>query len=407
VVCCDVLIVGGGPAGLAAAIALRQKGLDVLVADALRPPIDKACGEGLMPDARRDLAALGIQTTGRDGVAFDGIAFLSGRHQATAHFERGPGIGIRRLHLHSLLIERCRQLNVRLSWGCQVQVTANQPLRLNGDSCAYRYAIGADGQSSRVRQMIGLGQGRVVSRRFGARCHYRLKPWSGMVEVHWGDLGQAYITPVGKQEICVATVSRSPATRMEAVFASLPVLRERLEGAEVLSSVRGALTTTRKLHRVTAGNVALVGDASGSADAVTGEGIGLSFRQALVLAEAIADNNVDIYEAQHPVIQRMPHLMSRVMLRMDAWRWMREAAMKMLSGQPQLFAHLLAVHLGERAAFDMRARDIEKSTRHPFGVGLLWSPSGAGTKSEGPLRSGADPNSLEAKGNPALRPRHL
>ena len=57
---CDALIVGGGPAGLAAAIALRQKGLDVLVADALRPPIDKACGEGLMPDARKDLAALGI-----------------------------------------------------------------------------------------------------------------------------------------------------------------------------------------------------------------------------------------------------------------------------------------------------------------------------------------------------------
>ena len=59
---CDALIVGGGPAGLAAAIALRQKGLDVLVADALRPPIDKACGEGLMPDAQRDLAALGIQS---------------------------------------------------------------------------------------------------------------------------------------------------------------------------------------------------------------------------------------------------------------------------------------------------------------------------------------------------------
>ena len=75
---CDALIVGGGPAGLASAIALRQKGLDVLVADALRPPIDKACGEGLMPDAQKDLAALGVQLTGHDGAAFDGIAFLSG-----------------------------------------------------------------------------------------------------------------------------------------------------------------------------------------------------------------------------------------------------------------------------------------------------------------------------------------
>ncbi len=352
---CDALIVGGGPAGLAAAIALRQKGLDVLVADALRPPIDKACGEGLMPDARRDLAALGIQVT--HGAAFDGIAFLSGHHQAAAHFERGSGIGIRRLQLHSLLVARCQELGVRLAWGSRIHVVSKQPLSLNGEPCVYRYAIGADGQSSRVRQAIGLGQGKIWSRRFGTRCHYRVQPWSRMVEVHWGELGQAYITPVGAEEVCVATVARGPATRMEEVLAGLPALRMRLEGASVLSRVRGALTTTRKLRRVTAGNVALVGDASGSADAVTGEGIGLSFRQALLLAQAIAVEKLDIYEAGHPVIQRMPHLMSRVMLRMDAWPWMRERAMSVLSGQPQLFAHLLALHLGERSMGDFLLRD--------------------------------------------------
>ncbi len=352
---CDAFIVGGGPAGLAAAIALRQKGLDVLVADALRPPIDKACGEGLMPDAQRDLAALGI--SGSYGAAFDGIAFLAGRHQAAAHFERGSGIGIRRLQLHSLLVERCRQLGVRLAWGSRVNVAGKQPLRLDGERCVYRYAIGADGQSSRVRLAIGLGQGKILSRRFGTRCHYRVKPWSRMVEVHWGDLGQAYITPVGAEEICVATVAREPGTRMDAVLAGLPALRARLEGAAELSRVRGALTTTRKLRRVTAGNVALTGDASGSADAITGEGIGLSFRQALLLAEAIAVDNLAIYEAGHPAIQRMPHLMSRVMLRMDAWPWLRERAMSVLSGQPQLFAHLLAVHLGERSLGDFLLRD--------------------------------------------------
>ncbi len=154
---CDVLIVGGGPAGLAAAIALRQKGLDVLVADALRPPIDKACGEGLMPDAQRDLAAFGI--SGYGGAAFDGIAFLAGPHQAAAHFERGSGIGVRRLQLHSLLVDRCEQLGVRLAWGSRVNLAGNQPLRLNQERCVFRYAIGADGQSSRMRQAVGLAQG--------------------------------------------------------------------------------------------------------------------------------------------------------------------------------------------------------------------------------------------------------
>jgi flavin-dependent dehydrogenase len=357
VIRCDALIVGGGPAGLAAAITLRQKGLDVLVADALRPPIDKACGEGLMPDARKNLAALGIQVTATDGAPFDGIAFLSRHHQAAAPFERGIGIGIRRLQLHSLLTQRCHELGVRLAWGSRVRVAEHQPARLEGEHCTYRYLIGADGQSSRVRQASGLGQGKILSRRFGTRCHYQVKPWSRMVEVHWGDLGQAYITPVGTEEICVATVARDPSIRMEAVLGSLPALRLNLEGARELSRVRGALTTTRKLRRVTVGNVALVGDASGSADAVTGEGIGLSFRQALLLAEAIAVENLDIYEAGHPLIQRIPHLMSRVMLRMDAWPWMRERAMSVLSGQPQLFAHLLALHLGERSLGDFLLRD--------------------------------------------------
>ena len=222
---CDALIVGGGPAGLAAAIALRQKGLDVLVADALRPPIDKACGEGLMPDARKDLAALGIQVTAHDGAPFDGIAFLSRHHHAAAHFERGSGIGIRRLRLHSLLVARCHELGVRLAWSTRVRVTEKQPLLLDGEPCAYRYLIGADGQSSRVRQAIGLGQGKIFSRRFGTRCHYQVKPWSRMVEVHWGDLGQAYITPVGPEEICVATVARDPSIRMEEVLRGLPALR--------------------------------------------------------------------------------------------------------------------------------------------------------------------------------------
>ena len=178
-----------------------------------------------------------------------------------------------------------------------------------------------------------------------------------MVEVHWGKLGQAYITPVGPEEICVATVARNPATRMEAVLAGLPALRAHLQGAGHLGTLRGALTTTRKLRRVTAGNVALTGDASGSADAVTGEGIALSFRQALLLAEAIVADDLAIYEAGHPAILRMPHLMSRVMLRLDAWPWLREGALGLLSAQPQLFAHLLKIHLGERSLADFMLLD--------------------------------------------------
>ncbi|MGC2403030.1 MAG: FAD-dependent monooxygenase [Acidobacteriaceae bacterium] len=361
---CDALIVGGGPAGLAAAIALRRKGLDVLVADALHPPIDKACGEGLMPDARRDLAALGVPA--HEGVPFDGIAFFSGSRQVAARFEGGSGIGIRRLRLHSLLEQRCRELGVRLSWGSHVRLAQDQPPRLNGEMCICRYAIGADGQSSRMRSAIGLGQGRILTRRYGARSHFRVRPWSQMVEVHWGDRGQAYITPVGEEEVCVATVSRVPESRIDEVLQSLPRLKARLAGAAGLSARKGALTTNRILRRVTDKNVALIGDASGSVDAVTGEGLGLSFRQALLLADAIAAGDLEIYEAGHALMGRIPHLMSNVMLRMDAWPWLRERTMRVLSAEPGLFARLLALHIGQRSLGNFLLRDAPR-----LSLGLL------------------------------------
>jgi menaquinone-9 beta-reductase len=352
---CDALITGGGPAGLAAAIALRQIGLDVLVADALRPPIDKACGEGLMPDALQHLAALGIPA--ESGGTFHGISFFSGPFQATAPFERGSGVGFRRLRLHSLLVNRCQELGVRLSWGSHVRIQGGQPLEIDGRSCRYRYAIGADGQASRLRSAIGLGTGKILSRRYGYRAHFRVRPWSRSVEVHWCNLGQAYVTPVGEEEVCVATVTRDPKSTMEDVLALLPDLKARLVDAPGSSRLRGALTTTRTLRRVTRGNVALIGDASGSVDAVTGEGLGLSFRQASLLAQSVAADDLDIYEAGHPRLVRIPHLMSKAMLRMDAWPWLRQRTMSAFQRKPELFAHMLALHLGQRPFLDFLLQD--------------------------------------------------
>ena len=343
---CDALIAGGGPAGLAAAIALRQKGLDVLVADSVRPPIDKACGEGLMPDAQRDLAALGITLDPGFGAIFDGLTFVSGHHSVSASFPQGRGMGVRRLRLHTLLLERCASLGVHFAWGSRVDPRGQQ-WQLDGVPCCYRYAIGADGQSSSVRQAAGLDAGTTLSRRFGSRRHFQVEPWSRKVEVHWSNLGQAYVTPVGPQEVCVATVARAPEAKLEAVLASLPALEARLQGAAELSTRRGALTTTRRLRRVTAGRVALVGDASGSVDAVTGEGIALALRQALLLAEAVIADDLSRYEAGHPAILRRPHLMARVLLSMDDRPWWRDLAMGLLAAQPRIFAHLLGVHLGE------------------------------------------------------------
>ena len=83
----NVLIVGGGPAGLVAAIAARRKGFAVTVIDGAQPPIDKGCGEGLMPDAVSALARLGVALPIDRAMPFKGIRFVEGDFKP-AHWTR-------------------------------------------------------------------------------------------------------------------------------------------------------------------------------------------------------------------------------------------------------------------------------------------------------------------------------
>jgi menaquinone-9 beta-reductase len=93
-------------------------------------------------------------------------------------------------------------------------------------------------------------------------------------------------------------------------------------------------------------SVALIGDASGSVDAVTGEGLALSFRQALALSQAIASGSLANYEREHERIGRLPHAMGALMLTMDRWPGLESRAMRVLSSRPELFSELLAAHVG-------------------------------------------------------------
>jgi menaquinone-9 beta-reductase len=346
---CDVLVAGGGPAGLAAAIALRQRGADVLVADALKPPIDKPCGEGLMPDSRSELARLGVEVDARHGAMFTGILFADGESRVAAEFPRGVGVGVKRPVLHQLLLDRATELGVRMAWQTPVVVKENAPVMVRGEACRYRWLVGADGHASRVRCFAGLNRGMLRSRRFGFRAHFRVAPWSSYVEIHWGALGQVYVTPVGPQEVCMAAITRHPGVRLQDVLASIPFLQKKLRGVEITNAERGALTLTRQLRRVTHDHVALIGDASGSADAITGEGLAMGFRQALLLADSLAAGNLDLYEAKHADILALPQQMAQAMLLLDRHAWLRKRALPVLAARPELFRGMLAVHVGERS----------------------------------------------------------
>jgi menaquinone-9 beta-reductase len=343
----DVFVIGGGPAGLAAAIAARRSGFAVVVADSAQPPVDKACGEGLMPDAVAALARLGVSTA-RHGFPFQGIRFVEDGSSAEACFPQSHGVGIRRPVLHRLLTDRALAEGVDLRWATPVRGLEDGAVRVDGQKVRCRWTIGADGQHSRVRRWAGFETRRGSEARAGIRRHFRAAPWTDYVEVYWGERCQAYVTPVGSSEICIALIGATSGMSIDDLPALFPGLGRRLEGAEPASTTRGAISASTRLRSVASGRLALVGDASGSIDAISGEGLGLAFRQAEALSEAMVRNDLALYETAYRRIGRMPRLMARLMLWLGSCAGFRRRALRVLAGNPRTFNRLLAIHVGAR-----------------------------------------------------------
>ena len=352
----DAFIVGGGPIGLATAIALRERGFSVMVADPARPPIDKACGEGLMPDALASLARLGIALRPETCFPFRGIRFLGPGTDVDASFPSGIGVGIRRMHLHQALIDRAAEAGAILLWGTPVKGLTESGVVprviLDSGPIECKWVVGADGEKSRVREWAGLEGARHTSLRFGFRRHYRITPWADCVEIYWGSGSQIYVTPIGPQEICVAVISRDSHLRLEHALPQHPRLFERLKNAPATTTERGAVSATRRLARVYRGRVVLVGDASGSVDAITGEGLRLGFEQGMALAKALEADDLRLYAAAHRRLARRPAFMAALMLSLDRSAWLRRRVLRALSDDPAIFATQLAMHVGGASSAD-------------------------------------------------------
>ena len=351
----DVFVIGGGPAGLAAAIAARAKGFSVTVADGTHPPIDKACGEGLMPDTLTALAELGVPVSRAEGHPLHGVRFNGREHEASANFASGHGIGMRRPLLHEKLIERARACGVSLLWDTPVVGITDQGAELPGGVVPAKWIIGADGIGSRVRKWAGLEPSARNDCRYAVRRHYRMTPWSEFVEVYWGDDAQVYVTPVIQDEVCVVLMSQDRETKFDSLETQFPKLAARLKWATLANTERGAVTMTRKLPRVYHGRVALIGDASGSVDAITGAGLSLGFRQAIALADALEANDLSQYQAVHRRLARRPSLMGRLMLVLSGHASLRERTLQAFISDRRIFARLLAVHIGARSQAQLAA----------------------------------------------------
>jgi flavin-dependent dehydrogenase len=323
----DLLIVGGGPGGLATALQARRHGLSVIVAEPREDPIDKACGEGLMPGGLAELMSLGVDPA---GMPFRGIAYVSEQRRAEALFRNGPGRGVRRTTLHAALEARAKEQDTE--W-IRTKVTSVQQDAHGVTAAGVRakWLVGADGLHSTVRRSVGIKATAGTPRRYGVRWHFTVPAWSEFVEVYWSRLGEAYVTPVEPDLVGVSILSRGRPD-----LAWFPQLARQLAGAS-RGQARGCGPLRQVVSRRVAGRVLLVGDAAGYEDALTGEGVSLAVKQAAAAVDAIVNETPASYEASWHRVTRNYRLPTRAVVLASTPRLTRPAVVPACQGLPGVF----------------------------------------------------------------------
>jgi flavin-dependent dehydrogenase len=328
----DLLVVGGGPAGIVTALYARHAGLDVALAEPRHPPIDKACGEGLMPSAVAALAGLDVRL---DGPPFVGIRYRRTGREAAARFRNGTGRGVRRAQLHAELWRALTASGVEVI-SERITDLRNAASHVEAGGVRAQYIVGADGLHSGIRRAAGLDGRRARHRRWGQRAHFAVAPWSDFVEVYWSAAAEAYVTPVASDCVGVAVLSatRAPFGRLLAGF---PDLCARLPHAPV-GATHGAGPLRQHVRGRVAGRVLLVGDAAGYVDALTGEGLSIAFACARALVDRVATGDAQQYEADYRRITRRYRWLTGALVTATRARPVRAAIVPAAARAPWLFA---------------------------------------------------------------------
>lgn len=330
----DLLIAGSGPVGMVSAIHAAEAGLKVIVIDPRIGSIDKACGEGLMPQALDHLQQIKVDPPGHDLI---GIRYISGSKSVAAKFSGKPGRGVRRTVLSDHLRQRASELNIVFVEGRVADVEQNNDW-VKAAGIQSRYLIGADGLHSTVRTSLNLDlkPKKKVRQRYGLRQHFAVKPWSEYVEVYWLPHAEIYVTPVDDKTVGIAILGSDHLNFWE-IISKLPDVQNHLINAGPVSKLRGAGPLRQNLSARTLGRTLLVGDAAGYVDALTGEGMRVGFEEGAAAIRSILADTPSSYEADWHQITRSYRTLAGTLLWASSNRVIRPLIVPAASILPSAF----------------------------------------------------------------------
>jgi menaquinone-9 beta-reductase len=312
----DVVVVGGGPAGSAAAISLARAGRDVVLVDKARFPRDKCCGDGLTAGALRRLEALGLRP---DAVAswerVDDVMVRSPSGR-TVDFPMPRGQGLfaavaRRVDLDAAVLDVARAAGVKVHDGHEfedVERFAADSITLSVEglgAVTARYAIGADGMWSPLRKAVGgvgfdeggyLGEWHAFRQYFSGVSEKARDLWVWFEPDLLPGYAWSFPLPGGRANVGygIPRVAGAPTKSMKAQWPEVlarPHIRDVLGPAAVAEAPHKAWPIPARVERTsvtaTGGRVLFVGDAARACDPMTGEGIGQALETGILAAEAI------------------------------------------------------------------------------------------------------------------------
>ena len=311
---CDIIIIGGGPAGTSAALFLEKKGYHITLLDQARFPRDKICGEFVSPAADDIFAELGILESIEalnpkrlSGVALSAYesSFLKVPYPLSPDGKTMTSLSMERSILDNLMVDHVRKSRVELMEGfkvtdllfennnvCGVRGHDESKTRLNIKA---KLVIDAGGRNSISLRRLNLKKNSFGRGKVALAAHWKgFKADSHYCYMHVSHPGYTGIAPVSTDKVNVVLVvdkNNLVKQNVDEFFVKIvlgnQLRRKFLDDCFPIEKVRVTDSLSYSVKKPKCGGLLLVGDATGFIDPFTGEGIYLSLRSSQLAAEVI------------------------------------------------------------------------------------------------------------------------